>query len=139
MKTPLLHRLQQGGIILKEQYPIYLTEKKVGEACLEKKGMFWHITLRCSVTGEQPFRILVESGTQQTDLGIYPSDAVCGEVERWVSVKTLPIGGLSFQLVPQKTGQRILVLEKKPFSALDKLSSGRFQTVAGQPEIFIPD
>ena len=124
---------------MKSQYPIYRGKEIVGEACIEKHGMFWHIKCRCRAGKTDPLRIVAAFGTNMLELGKYSADTEGQEVERWVSAKSLPSGDIQFSLEAWKQERFIPLTEALPFSELEKLSSARFENLAGQPGIWLLD
>ena len=135
MKNPLRHRLQQGVIFLENKYPVQWNGHNVGEVCLERKGLFWHITCKCNLM-ETDARIVAVSDGHRTDLGIYPA---AESVERWISVKSLQLSDTLFFTLEKHTEQFVPLTETAPFEALAQLSAAKFEIRDGRPGMLLPD
>ena len=111
----------------------------MGEVFVTQKGMFRHIQCKCTGTGKG-LHLMAVSGMCRIDLGVFPSEAQGGTIERWVPAKTLPMTeDMSFVLEWLCTDRFIPLIENEPFGAVGKLSAGRFEVRGGVPGIVLPD
>ena len=88
---------------------------------------------------EDAFQLIAAYGIHTLDLGAYPQSTQGAQMERWISLKALPSGELSFSLERKSLERFIPLSETAPFPALEKLPSARFESVAGNPGIWIAD
>ena len=76
---PLPHTVQQGGIIMLGEYPIWFAGEERGKATITQQGMFWYIRCSCRSETQVPCAISVSwTETQSLDLG-----QCIREGERW--------------------------------------------------------
>jgi len=82
-------------------YDITFNTSPVGTAQMEKQGLYYLFSCRCSLPDEGLYRIHVVYGDKREDLGIcVPMDGVFG-MDKKISAKKLGEGTPSFELLPR--------------------------------------
>ena len=118
-------------------YPITREGNTVGEAQLERQGMFWRIICRCRIRTEKPMRIYLQSEMRRLDLGLCILEGdTCSLVSR-ISCKVGAPEGFAFTVEHIREEQYFPLSESEPFPALQLLKSAKFMPRNGHPGILI--
>ena len=120
-----------------KEYSIEWNGKTVGNAWIERQGMFWLIQCRCSVEMREPLRIVATSGRQKTDLGTCVSYRDGCGLQGRVSIKNICPDDLSFHIELVNSEIFIPVFEEKPFPVILELTTARFENRNGQAGVRI--
>ena len=123
-------------------YPILRGGETIGQACMEKKGLYYHFTCRCELSGEVIYRLTVSCGEKSENLGV--PVPVGGEftLNTRIPVSRLGQGEITVRAVPkhgQLEGQFIPVSPDEPFEYLRQLEKAVFEKRNGQPGILLKD
>lgn len=124
--TPLLHRLWQGGIVLKSQYPVYWDDRKTGEVTVEKEGLYYRFFCRVQLPEGTRCRLYARAEGKNQDLGLCIPQGRDFVVQTRLPVKHFGLGEYQFCLEQPGTEKFVPVYSDRPFSALDSLEQGKF-------------
>ena len=106
-----------------ETYSIHFGEEVIGEATVEKQGLFYRIHCLCHISGSVPFRVTVKGDTD-VDLGLcVPMDHDFG-LNTSIPISKVGNGKLEFWARPKHTVKKldcVTVSPDEPFSYLAKL------------------
>jgi hypothetical protein len=121
---PLPHKLWQGVIVLVGTYDICLGSTVVGQATVEKQGLYYRIACRCKIAGDTMRRIHVICGGKQENLGVcVPLESFFG-LEKKIPCKRLGSGVPEFFLTPRDPGTQgkfVPVYPEEPFAYIRRL------------------
>lgn len=110
--------LWQGGIFLDGIYPIMFEGEKAGQARVERQGLYYHISCRCSL-GQGFYRILLCCDGNKEQLGVcIPWEGSYG-LEKKVPVKRLGQANPTFLAVSLEENTElefVAIHAGKPFS-----------------------
>jgi len=123
-------------------YEIKQGDKVIGQAKVEKQGLYYRFTCRCAPDGEGMHRLTVRCGGREVSLGILvPMDGMFG-VDKSVPRKSLGEGTPEFflpgtQKKPQ--GKFVAVYPEEPFSYIHRLEGAFLARQAGQLGIMLKE
>lgn len=113
----------------------------VGQAKVERQGLYYVVSCRCSLREKGMHRLVVSCGDKQEDLGtLVPMDGIFG-LEKRIPVKRLGEGCPQFRLVAKDSpGKRKFapVYPEEPFSYMSRLKDAYLEAREGQLGIVIP-
>ena len=117
-------------------YDIFLENKKVGTAFVEKEGLYYCFNCKCSLPPNNIFKINISDGNNITKLGIcIPND------DKFILNKRVPIKYLSGDSyifsVESVYKDTILLVNSACFDYLDKLETARLKIINKQAFIVI--
>ena len=116
-------------------YEIRQGSSCIGKVTVERQGLYYRITCRCSLTGEVMHHLVVTSGSSREDLGtLVPMDGAFG-LQKRVAVKRLGEGEPEFHLLPKHgrpEGKFIPVYPEEPFSYMSRLKDAYLEARNGQ-------
>ena len=123
-------------------YELTQGRSRIGSVQIEREGLYYRISCRCSLTGEVMHHLVVSSGEKREDLGtLVPLDGAFG-LEKRVPVKKLGEGDPTFQLLPKHSspnGRFIPVYPEEPFSYMSRLKEAYLEARNGQLGLTIPE
>ena len=123
-------------------YEIFLGAEPVGEAVVEKQGLYYRFSCRCRLRGATMQRIMVACGAKKVDLGIcVPMGDVFG-VDKKVPCKQLGEGKPEFFLTPRPQhsgGKFVPVYPEEPFAYMSRLKGAFLEIRNGQMGINLPE
>ena len=123
-------------------YDIKSGDKVLGRVKVERQGLYYLFSCRCSLTGEVMHRLLVRCGGKEEDLGVcVPVDGAFG-VEKKIPCKRLGEGTPEFFLLPKHEkmeGKFIPIYPEEPFSYIHRLEGAFLKHQAGQLGIVLKD
>jgi len=121
-------------------YEIRLGAEPVGEAVVEKQGLYYRFSCRCRVNGATMQRVMVACGEKKVDLGIcVPMGDLFG-VDKKVPCKQLGEGKPEFFLTPRPSshgGKFVPVYPEEPYAYMSKLKDAFLEIRNGQMGIVI--
>ena len=122
---------------------IYLGNDVIGEALVEKQGLYYYFACRCDLTGEVIYKLLAVCDENEVDLGIcVPYNGGFGLKTR-CPIKHLGTGLIQIRAVPRHSavGKEFIPLRpEEPFSYLSRLGNAYLDTRNGVTGIVIrPD
>ena len=98
----------------------------IGKVTVERQGLYYRITCRCSLTGDVMHHLVVTSGEKREDLGtLVPFDGAFG-LEKRIPMKKLGEGEPEFHLLPKHSspnGKFFPVYPEEPFSYMARLKN----------------
>ncbi len=123
-------------------YPILRGGETIGQAQVEKRGLYYYYTCRCDLSAEVVYRLTVSCGEKCENLGIPVPEG--GE---FVLMTRLPVSKLGegepvIRAVPKHgplEGKFIPIRPQEPFAYLRQLEKAVFEKRNGQPGILIQD
>lgn len=120
-------------------YDIMMDGISVGQATVEKEGLYYCFACTCIPQKEGVHRIHVCDGENVRDLGICVPDGNVFRLSTRIPVKYFCDGNWSFVLSDTPRIEKVVpVKEDEPFSYLEQLNTARLQNTNGQPEIILP-
>ena len=129
-------------ISLNGSYELKQGDKVVGNVQVEKQGLYYRISCRCRLTGNEIHRLTVTCGGRTENLGIcVPMEGGFG-VEKKLPCKNLGQGTPEFTLVPKQEkmqGKFVAVYPEEPFSYMARLKGAFLARQAEQLGIVIPE
>lgn len=117
-------------------YKILWNGKQVGQAKVEREGLYYKFTCVCVFHNYDIHRIIVSDGKELVKLGVCIPDGDKFTLSTRVPAKYLPGSSLCFTVEADSTSA-IPVFSGKLFAHLDKLETARFQIINGQSNIII--
>ena len=116
-------------------------DRSVGTVQVEKQGLYYHFSCRCSLSGEVMQRLWLYCGGKETDLGLcVPMEGGFG-TEKRISAKQCGQGKPQFLLRPKQTeirGNFIPLSPEEPFRYLHRLEHAFLERRGEQLGIVIP-
>lgn len=123
-------------------YEIKQGDKVLGKVRVEKQGLYYQISCRCQLPGNEIHRLLVNCGGKTENLGIcVPMDGGFG-VDKKIPCKQLGQGTPEFALLPKQEKQQrrfIAVYPDEPFSYMARLKGAFLARQADQLGIVLPE
>ena len=123
-------------------YEICLGAEPVGEAVVERVGLYYRFSCRCRLRGATMQRIMVVCGDKKVDLGICVPIGDLFGVDRKVPCKQLGEGMPAFFLTPRprhRGGKFVPVYPEEPFAYMSKLKGAFLEIRNGQMGIVITE
>ena len=117
-------------------YKITLNGEQVGQAQVEREGLYYKITCICSFPDNEIHKIFVGDGESVVKLGVCVPNGNQFTLSTRVPIKYLPGDDLYFTIASNCPSD-IPISSGKPFAYLDKLETARLQITNGQPSIII--
>ena len=114
---------------------VRLGERTVGRAQVQRQGLYYVFTCRCSLSGDTVWRLNVSCGDSQVDLGVLVPEngEFCLATRR--PVKTIGEGKLLFTLKPSREGKGTKfapIYPEEPFSYIQRLKDAFLEERNGQ-------
>ena len=107
-------------------YEVRLGERAVGSVLVEREGLYYRFSCRCSLSGAVMHRLLLRRGGQETDLGLCVPMAGGFGTEKRISVKQCGTGTPEFILRPKGAdtrGKFIPLRPEEPFRYIHRLQN----------------
>ena len=114
--------------------------KPVGKVLVQRHGLYYHFSCRCSLSGDIMYRLLVTCGNHQEDLGILVPKEESFVLHTRIPVKRIGEGDMAFTLVTKHeapSGTFVPICPEEPFTYLARLKQSFLVQRDGQPGIFI--
>lgn len=115
-------------------YEITQGNQVIGQACVQRQGLYYQINCRCRLSGEVICRIVVTCGGKQENLGIPVPEKDAYTLHTRISVSRLGEGGMSFRAVPRHNaleGKFVPLSPEEPFQYLSRLKNARLESRNG--------
>ena len=132
--------LLQGGLIMNGMYDVYLGDKSVGNALVERQGLYYRIRVRCDMNGEGMFQVFLHCGNHRENLGVLvPVDDRFG-LETRIPAKRIGEGDPVFRVMPRHgriSGKYIPISPEEPFRYLSRLKDSYLERRNGSIGIVI--
>jgi hypothetical protein len=122
------------------EFPIYYTGNRVGNAVLEKQGMFYKIRCHCNVQMDKPAKIRMTAEGITLDLGICLKCQNGIGLSTRINTKILEGKSPSFSLHTDEEVEITLysISENAPFAYLEYISQGKFIRKEENAYILLP-
>lgn len=121
-------------------YEVRMGDRPVGEVRVERRGLYYHFSCRCTLSGEVMHRLWLRCGGKETDLGLcVPMDGSFG-TEKRISVKQCGEGKPEFILRAKQTeirGNFIPLSPEEPFRYIHRLQNAYLERRGEQLGIVI--
>ena len=125
--------LRQGGIVV---FDITFHGVIVGNANVEKNGLYYQFQCRCKLDDDAIYRIKVSDGIHDRMLGVCIPDGMDFILKKKVPLKLF--SGNSFIFTVYKSEKCLIPVKSGVvFPHIDKLEAARLQIVNGQAYILI--
>ncbi len=119
-------------------YEVRLDEETVGQAQVEKQGLYYRFSCRCRLAPGKLLRLTVRCGEKETDLGVFvPMDGQFG-VEKKLPCKQFGTGKPEFYIGSRKQRTETTapvfypVYPEEPFAHIRRLKDAYLETKNGQ-------
>ena len=123
-------------------YPILRGGETIGQALVEKKGLYYYFSCRCDLSGEVIYRLTACCGEQCENLGVpVPGDGAF-VLKRSIAASRLGQGEITLRAVPKHgelEGKFIPISPDTPFDYLRQLEKAVLEKRNGQPGVLIRD
>ena len=123
-----------------ETFEIMQGSSRIGCVTMERQGLYYRISCRCSLTGEVMHHLVAVCGDRREDLGtLIPWDGAFG-LEKRIPVKHLGEGTPEFLLLPKHSspdGKFIPVYPEEPFLYMSRLKDAYLERRNGQVGLVI--
>lgn len=105
-----------------QKYGIFYYDKQIGQATVNKRGLYYEISCRCELPDKQIYRIIISTESSSINLGVYiPIDGCAGLVKK-IPVKCLDgLLDFRFQAVTEMITQGFKLEEHVPLLILEHL------------------
>ena len=107
-----------------DTYSIYFGDQTIGEATVDKQGLFYNIHCLCRLCGAVPFRVMVK-GDRETDLGLCIPMGDHFGLKSSIPINKVGNSQLEFWISPKhnhKIRDCVTVSPDEPFRYLSKLT-----------------
>ena len=115
-------------------YEVKQGPDSVGQVTVERQGLYYRFSCRCTMTDTKMRRLTVTCNGKQEDLGtLVPMGNGFG-LEKRIPVKRLGEGKPEFQMVSKGDGRKetfVPVYPEEPFSYIDQLQTAFLETREG--------
>lgn len=119
-------------------YPVYDGKRKVGDICLETKGLYCHYRCVCVIPKDRIYRVMAFVGDTRINLGVCIPKA-----EQWESCGKFPARLIAsekprFQVVcGENSGQFCPLDPLLPFEQIDRLNTCTFTIQDGKAGLIV--
>lgn len=123
-------------------YDILLGGQSIGEASVQRQGLYYCFDCKCKLSGEVVYRLQVRCGENTENLGIPVPQGQWFRLQTRIPVKRLGEGELHFRAVPkhaQLEGKFIPLSPEEPFKYLQRLQNAFLQVRDGKVGVVIHD
>ena len=123
-------------------YPILRGGEAIGQALVEKKGLYYFFSCRCDLSGEVIYRLTASCADRCENLGVPVPENGEFKLTARIPVSRLGQGEITVRAVPKHGGlggKFIPISPDTPFAYLRQLEKAVFEKRNGQPGILIRD
>lgn len=123
-------------------YVITQFGQPVGQATVERRGLYWHFSCRCDLSGETVCRVLLTWGGEERNLGILVPEGGEFVLNTKVAASKLPATTPEFCVRPRHPelkGKFIPLRPEEPFEYLHRLEEAFLARQNGELGIVIPE
>lgn len=127
---------------MRKSYKVYQGQEIIGEATVEKEGLYFHIYCRCELDRESMYKLMAVWENGEENLGILIPVSGRFGLEKRIPAKRLPVEEIAFRVIPyhRSLGKRFApVYPEEPFSYLEKLKKATFAERDGQAGVLFPE
>lgn len=116
-------------------YDIFLGKEIVGQAQVQRQGLYYHFTCKCDISGDVIYRVSVSCNDHHENLGILiPMDGAFG-LSTKLAVRRLGEGIFRFRALPKhQKCERVFVpvYPDEPFAYINRLQNAYLEVRDGQ-------
>lgn len=124
-------------------YPIMIGKTKVGQAFVERQGLYYCFSCRCELHSEVICRVTLQIGEQEESLGILmPLEGNVFGLCKRLPAKSLKSGMPEFRITPKQSlpaGSFIDVYPEEPFGFISRLENAYLEVRRGKTGLVIPE
>ena len=123
-------------------YPVSLGKETVGQATVERQGLYYCFHCRCQIRSEVMCRVTVSCGGVHESLGILVPMEKDYYLTKKLPIKLFPGGIPEFWITPRHTqmhGIRVDVYPEEPLRYIAKLEKAYLDHHSGKPGIRIDE
>ena len=120
---------------MESQYPVTWAGKTVGEVTVTRQGLYYLFVCRAQLPAGSRCRLYACGESEPRDLGLLIPGGSGYELQTRVPAKYFEAGEYRFCLDRPAQEEFIPVSCSEPFPALDRLESGKFACLEGEPGI----
>ena len=123
-------------------YPILRGGETIGQACVERKGLYYYFSCRCKLSGEVIYRLTVSCGEITENLGVPVPEGEDFVLMTRIPASRLGQGEMTLRAVPKHgkpEGKFIPIAPDEPFAYLRQLEKAVFEKRNGQMGIILKD
>ena len=116
-------------------YPILLGGEPIGQASVEKRGLYYHFSCKCDLSGEVIYRITVQTGEKTENLGIPVPEEDLFTLTAKLPASRFEEGNMVFRAVPRHTGLEgkfVPLSPDSPFPYLTRLHNAFLERRNGE-------
>lgn len=124
------------------KYDILLGGESIGQAVVERQGLYYRFACRCRLTGGVIYRITVACGDRRENLGVPVPEGDAFVLTARLPVSRLGNGEPTFRAVPRHgdlEGKFIPLSLEAPFAYLSRLETAFLETRGGQLGVVVKD
>ena len=121
-------------------YEIYLGDKPIGKAVVQRQGLYYRFDCRCCLEHDRMYRLSVECDGHHENLGILMPAGGDHRLTKKLAVKRLGKGYLTFRASPKhpaSTARFIPVYPEEPFAYITRLQEAFLEVRSGQVGVVI--
>lgn len=118
-------------------YPILEDGQRVGNAMVERMGLFLRICCKCLPQKTERYKVVLRCDDTTLDLGACRHAEGEFTLERRVSAKGIDKEGMRIEIVPEYDESFVPLYTDRPFPELRFASSARFCVKEDQPGLII--
>ena len=121
-------------------YTVWLGKEKVGQAIVERNGLYYRFRCRCKLKSEVMCRVTVSCAGVQENLGVLVPSGKEYVLTKNLPIKKFPVGQPEFQLQtksPQMHRIEIDIYPEEPFRYITKLHKAYLDRRRGKSVIHI--
>ena len=125
-----------------KRYDILQGGQVIGQAVVERQGLYYRFSCRCRLTGQVICRLMVTCGDKCESLGVPVPEKDAFTLHTRISVSRLGEGEMSFRAVPRHNpleGRFIPLRPEEPFAYLTRLKNAYLENRNGTMGIVLPD
>lgn len=123
-------------------YTVWLGKEPVGQAVVERQGLYYHFRCQCQLHSEVMCKVTVSCGGTNENLGILVPIGKNYGLMKKLPVKNFGSGIPEFWITPRqihRQGIRVDIYPEEPFRYIAKLEKAYLDNHRDVPQIFIND
>ena len=131
----------EGGFVVEGSYTIWLGKESVGQATVERQGLYYRFRCCCQLHSEVICRVNVSCGGRSESLGILIPAGSDYRLTKKIPIKQFELGTPEFWITPRHTEKQGIFLDiypEEPFHYLTKLEKAYLDKRRGRAGIVIP-
>lgn len=121
-------------------YEVYGGDESVGTACVNLEGLYYHVQIRCELSGNMMHKAVVRCNGHLEDLGILVPENGVFIMNTRIPMKKIGEGELYFRVIPRHKplqGTFVPLAPEEPFTYLTRLKDAFLANQNGEIGIFI--